>query len=421
MLQKITWCGANLGSYQQSVLALKALLDVSPAIKQIQRITSRSGAERVAEREQEIEQFQQLTLEERTRVRGEWDGDELAVVMMDGGRMQRRDHFAPRHDQPATETPTGDVSPDETGPLKETRHWREDKIGLVLRMKNARHEQDPFPEFPEFLVSAPVVAELARLSARREGTAPREAETAESDGERPPGSSRRRSRELARWRKLTPKLVSREVIASSVGREEFGWHLEWKGWLCDLPGASRGAFVADGQSANWNVHREHFSRLTPVLDLMHALSYSWKVACSLGEPELYGRFSQLIWRGQVGQVVGELAGIQQRIGLPGAETPPSDPRSRVDETLTYYRNQQSRMDYPRYRREGLPITSSHVESAIKQINLRVKGSEKFWREDHGESVLQLRADSLSDSQPLEGFWKRKRSRENGTNRYRTPA
>ena len=36
------------------------------------------------------------------------------------------------------------------------------------------------------------------------------------------------------------------------------------------------------------------------------------------------------------------------------------------------------MNYPEYRRLGLPLTSSHIESTIKQIAARVKGSEKFW-------------------------------------------
>ncbi len=35
------------------------------------------------------------------------------------------------------------------------------------------------------------------------------------------------------------------------------------------------------------------------------------------------------------------------------------------------------MKYDQYRRQGLPITSSPIESTVKQINRRVKGSEKF--------------------------------------------
>src|SRR5262245_25942746 len=35
-------------------------------------------------------------------------------------------------------------------------------------------------------------------------------------------------------------------------------------------------------------------------------------------------------------------------------------------TVTYLENNQKRMDYPRYRQQGLPITSCAVESLIKE-------------------------------------------------------
>jgi len=79
------------------------------------------------------------------------------------------------------------------------------------------------------------------------------------------------------------------------------------------------------------------------------------------------------------------------------------------------------MNYPSYRQLGLPLTSSHSESTIQQINRRVKGSEKFWGQATGEAVLQLRADYLSDSNPLHAFWTRWQSQQTGTNTYHTPA
>ena len=47
------------------------------------------------------------------------------------------------------------------------------------------------------------------------------------------------------------------------------------------------------------------------------------------------------------------------------------------EGLRYLKNHQDQMRYDEYRRQGLPITSSHVESTVKQFNRRVKGTEKF--------------------------------------------
>lgn len=61
------------------------------------------------------------------------------------------------------------------------------------------------------------------------------------------------------------------------------------------------------------------------------------------------------------------------------------------------------MKYAEYRKAGLPITSSHIESTIKQINRRVKGTEKFW--DQGaDPILQLTADHLSETNDLDRFW-----------------
>lgn len=72
----------------------------------------------------------------------------------------------------------------------------------------------------------------------------------------------------------------------------------------------------------------------------------------------------------------------------------------MDRALTYFTNNAHRMNYPDYRSNGLPITSSHMESMVKLINRRIKGTEKFRLRAASECVLQLRADFLSNSQPL---------------------
>jgi hypothetical protein len=64
-----------------------------------------------------------------------------------------------------------------------------------------------------------------------------------------------------------------------------------------------------------------------------------------------------------------------------------------------------RMDYPRYRKMGLPVSGSLVESLIKQINLRGKGSEQFWTNGGLEAVLQVRAAYLSQDDRADAFYK----------------
>jgi len=85
----------------------------------------------------------------------------------------------------------------------------------------------------------------------------------------------------------------------------------------------------------------------------------------------------------------------------GLELPKSDPRQVVSKSLTYLENNRTRMNYPEYRRQGLPTMSGLVESLIKQFNYRVKGTEKFWNRPGGiEAILQNRAAVLSDDNRL---------------------
>jgi hypothetical protein len=47
--------------------------------------------------------------------------------------------------------------------------------------------------------------------------------------------------------------------------------------------------------------------------------------------------------------------------------------------LGYLGNDKDKMAYDQCRRQGLPLTSSLMESVVKQVNNRVKGTEKFNR------------------------------------------
>ena len=52
-------------------------------------------------------------------------------------------------------------------------------------------------------------------------------------------------------------------------------------------------------------------------------------------------------------------------------------------------------------RQGLPITTAWMESLVKEINHRVKGTEMFWNHPEGaEAILQVRAAALCDDDRL---------------------
>src|SRR5690606_22088518 len=106
----------------------------------------------------------------------------------------------------------------------------------------------------------------------------------------------------------------------------------------------------------------------------------------------YARWAQWLWEGSVDKLIAAVANRGEELGRP-SEGDETSPAAIVAKTLGYLQNQRSRMKYDQYRKLGLPITSSHIESTIKQVNRRMKGTEKFW--DQGaEPLLQIVADQL---------------------------
>ena len=220
-----------------------------------------------------------------------------------------------------------------------------------------------------------------------------------------------------------PEVLLRSVIATREKVEAFGKQLAAAAHRRGFMAAERKAFVGDGSETNWSVWRQHFSHFTPIVDFIHALCYVFAGAMAgraMAEAwPIYCRWAQWLWSGQVELVIVALRERQNQLGPADVNEPEESPRSKVAETLCYLQNQQSRMHYDEYRRQGLPITSSHIESTIKQINRRVKGTEKFWSSGGAEALLQLAADYLSDTQPLADFWQRRQDQATGQRHYQT--
>lgn len=389
VLEKVIWAGTNNHSFQLASQALGTLAETKVAPKQVRRLVNEVGRQRLAERDASVTRLKAMTLPQRRQGSQASEAPSLAVVSMDGGRYQRRDNF---RGQPAAE--------------KDGQHWRETKVGCLLSMESEVHAEDPAPELPEWLVTSEAIAELAKIadktpSSEVAGHADDAAKLGPAFGFEP------------------PKLLSREVVASSDEAKLFGWQLEARSWQLGFCRAQRQAFVADGAAVNWRICRRHFPHATPILDLMHALSYAWSAAAAVDASASYRQWAEWIWQGNVALVIAALTAHQQRLGPPPDNADAADPRQRVARALTYYINNQGRMKYPEYRQQGLPLTSSQIESTVKQVGQRMKGTEKFWCKDSGDAVLQLRADSISDSAPLDTFWTRWQAQQTGSNCYQT--
>ena len=76
----------------------------------------------------------------------------------------------------------------------------------------------------------------------------------------------------------------------------------------------------------------------------------------------------------------------------------------LEQKINYLENQQTRMDYAKYRAAGLFIGSGIVEAGCKRvIGARFKCSGMFWSEPGAKNLLQIRTALLSQHR-FDNFW-----------------
>lgn len=303
---------------------------------------------------------------------------ELACVSVDGGRMQTRDEGG--------------------GKGVHHPHWRENKNALFLRMKSACFADDPQPDLPACYANRERMKKL--LSGVGEGLTPVAAaeEAAASDVAAEHAAND--------WR---PERLFRTCLSSLEDSDAFGRMMEVEADARGFYHAAKQAFVSDGLPYNWAIQKRHFGDFTPILDFVHAVEHLYDAARSVHDDAErrwrdYLRWARDCWSGNVLQVIAALRAHQRRVGLPAKDGEKTDPRKVLADALGYFQNNVSRMDYPAYRRQGLPTTSAHMESFVKEMNARVKGTEKFWNDGaSGEAVLQIRAAALCEDDRLSHF------------------
>jgi hypothetical protein len=384
MLRKVVYAGSQATSFVQATKDLDALAEVKLTRERVQRWTKRVGQERVAEVQRQAEAYQALPLPAQQRS-PTGRVPQVACVMIDGGRIQIRQR--------------NDSADDEVRNSK--GYWRESLVGCCLTMTSEEQAQDPCPTIPNTFVDPARMHDLSREikgHSQREGAG--DAPAAEAPVDHPPDRVGR------------PKVLVRSVVATRAGQDAFGRRLVAEAYGRGFHAARRKAFVADGAASNWSVHKKHFSHYTPILDFTHAVCYVYAAAMAGRSAAMgwcdYLQWAQWLWEGAVDQLIAAVATRADELGPP-ADGDETSAAAVVAKALGYLKNQRPRMNYHQYRRLGLPITSSHIESTIKQVNRRVKGTEKFW--DQGaEPLLVLAADHLSETNRLEQFWKTRRNR-----------
>lgn len=304
---------------------------------------------------------------------------ELAIVECDGGRARTRE---PGHGP---------------GVHLSGKGWNETKNAGLFRGQGKTFTEDPQPSPPECFCDPGHVAKIAETEALSVASpTPTDSPGTETDTVSPEA-------EEADWR---PKRLVRTVLSSMACSEEFGRQMAREAKSRRFDEATAQAYLGDGLPWNWSIQKLHFRSYTAILDFIHVLSYLFVVAKAVQTSaqdawDQYLVWMRGCWQGEVAQVLEELAGWQARLGEPPAEAPDNDPREVLRKTIQYLRNNQLRMNYPEYRKAGLPVTTAWMESLVKEINWRVKGTEMFWNNPDGaEAILQVRAAALCDDDRL---------------------
>lgn len=355
--------------------------------RQLDRIAREVGEQLRAERDEQVDRSRAGTLEPRVQAR-----PALAVVEVDGGRLQIRGEGE--------------------GPGAHEAAWREDKIAILATMAHVTSECDPEPELPAcFRDRAYVEKVIGAIS----GTGPMGPPALEVAGPAllpipaPTGPAEPRTK---------PELSVRTYVATTAEVDRFGPMVAAEARRRNFTEAAARAFLGDGSAWTWGLHRRHFPTFVAIVDFLHALSHLFTAARAMapdteGRWELFLAWEEACWTGRVDQVIAELrtwCDIQIGLRGDGLEGPADeDPRRVVARVLGYLEGNRERMDYPRFRCEGLPWTTSHVESTVKIFNRRVKGSEKFWSDAGAEAILQLRAAFLSEDGRLDRHMKERPS------------
>jgi len=393
LLKKIEYAGGNGRSFETAAEFLGRLAECSISSRQVERLTERLGKERAAERDVAAAAMQLGRLRSAYK-----QAPAVAVVMLDAGKAQFRQEDA--------------------GPGVHEPHWGDTKVACLQTYTDMGYDRDPQPDPPAAFLDPERVERLCREMERVHG-----AGGEQRPEDKTPEKPARKKRPKKPRRRKRPRRLVRTVVATTAKVEEFGWQVSAEAMARKMYAAKKRAVIGDG--GNWiePLGQMHFPGWLQILDFLHLLVHLFAAArlAYAGNAKaawkLYERMLRDAWSGKVETVMEALRSQVSRLrahasGGGGAAHV-------VELALAYVERNRERMDYPRYRRMGLPVSSSLVESLIKQVNHRVKGTEQFWNNGGLEAVLQVRGAYLSEDGRAEAFHERRpRGAAAGRNRAR---
>jgi hypothetical protein len=380
ILGKIVRAAIRGTSFAAAAESLADEAEVQISERQVGRIAHEVGEQLRRDRDQQVEGFQDRKGTHEVPV-----APRLAVVSVDGGRLQTRS------EEPGQGAGVHDPA------------WREDKVADLVTMSTQSHDHDPHPDLPRCFTKKHEVVELVQ-GVTGQGALADVVEPADDEAKPLTVFAPAEAETLPDGQ---PKPLVRTCVASLESSDDFGPMVAAEAQRRNLFAAQARAFLGDGGAWIWTLHRTYFPTFEPIVDFVHVLTHVYLAARAVGGSataiwERYLNWATACWQGRVSDVLQALSvNLEAMPPLQdGQEAKPTDPYEVIRLTIGYLSNNQTRMDYPRYRQEGLPTCSGMVESLVKQFNRRVKGTEKFWNPAQAESILQLRAAYLCEDDRL---------------------
>lgn len=378
ILRKITYAGIHSPSFETAHNSLATLGEFFISASHIQRLTIRVGKEFDMLSDQCAHHWEDIPEKPEKPVN-------VASVSVDGGRAQIR----------SENTSSGVHDP----------AWIETKVACLQELESIEHSIDPHPMLPRVFTHEKKVNHLV------EGLKGARKKICDRDNHSPPHTQHfdeeKKKENTPNYR---PTIIKRTALATVDTADNFGNLVFHKTRQQHLHTAKRKAFLGDGDIKIWTIFEDYFKQdgWCPILDFVHAIEYAFEAAkiSTTSTKQCWARYIEFathIWQGRVLTVIRKL---EKSIDLAALSQSKSSKATheRLVKIRNYFKNHASKMNYPEYRKNGLPISSCHVESLIKQFNLRVKATDKFWNRSSLKGVLKTKAAYISDDGSVERFW-----------------
>jgi hypothetical protein len=182
---------------------------------------------------------------------------------------------------------------------------------------------------------------------------------------------------------------STTYIGTLENASDFGLQLRQEAIRRGMGSAQKMVFLGDGAAWVWEQARINFPKAICILDFYHAFEHLGALCAALdgkGPPSQgrTARWAKLMKKGGIGRIIANAQKVLDR----GAAVDAQEAGRQIE----YFRKNQHRMSYDRYRREHLFIGSGVVEAGCRTvIGQRLKKSGMFWSQPGAQNVIDLRS------------------------------